>query len=125
MSNVLVVDDSIFIRNILKDMLTRLGIAAIDEAADGLEAVEKVRTNNYDLIFMDIMMPKMDGLQAIKEIRAVNPQQDIVICTSAGQEKIVNEAVSNGAKELVLKPFDVVEIKEIVTKYLGAQGESA
>lgn len=115
---VLVVDDSIFIRNILKDMLGRLGIPSIDEASDGLEAVEKVRTHNYDLIFMDIMMPKMDGLQAIKEIRAVNPDQNIVICTSAGQDKVVNEAVSNGAKELILKPFDMVEVKEILTKYI-------
>jgi two-component system, chemotaxis family, chemotaxis protein CheY len=120
MPDILIVDDSIFIRNILKDMLSRLGFTNVDEAADGLEAVEKAKKNEYKLIFMDIMMPRMDGLQAIKEIKAVNSEQNIVICTSAGQEKIVNEAVSSGAKELILKPFDLVEIKQIIEKYLVA-----
>ncbi len=119
MSNVLVVDDSVFIRNILKDMLGRLGIQDVDEATDGLDAVEKSKEKEYSLIFMDIMMPRMDGLQAIKEIIGLNPDQRIVVCTSAGQEKIVNEAVESGAKELILKPFDMVEVKEIVNKYLS------
>ncbi|MFW5990642.1 MAG: response regulator [Nanoarchaeota archaeon] len=123
MTSVLVVDDSIFIRNILKDMLGRLGVQEIKEASDGLEAVEKVREGNFDLIFMDVMMPKMDGLQAIKEIMAINPEQKIVVCTSAGQDKIVNEAVESGAKELILKPFDLEEVRGIVDKYLGETSE--
>ncbi len=123
MPEVLIVDDSVFIRNILKDMLGRLGVQEIDEASDGLDAVEKTRRNNYSLIFMDIMMPKMDGLQAIREIMAANPEQEIIVCTSAGQEKIVNEAVEAGAKELILKPFDMVEVKEITNKYLSKGGE--
>ncbi|MGM5482515.1 MAG: response regulator [Nanobdellota archaeon] len=118
MTSVMVVDDSIFIRNILKDMLKRLGIDDVSEASDGLEAVENARSGNYDLIFMDVMMPKMDGLQAIKEIIALNPEQKIVVCTSAGQDKISNEAIESGAKELVLKPFDLEEVKGVVNKYL-------
>lgn len=123
MSSVLVVDDSIFIRNILKDMLGRLGVQELDEAADGLEAVEKTRSGNFELIFMDVMMPKMDGLQAIKEIKAINPEQKIIVCTSAGQDKIVNEAVESGAKELILKPFDLEEVRGIVDKYLSDKGQ--
>lgn len=123
MTSVLIVDDSIFIRNILKDMLGRLGVEDIHEASDGLEAVEETRSGNYDLIFMDVMMPKMDGLQAIKEIKAINPDQQIVVCTSAGQDKVVNEAVESGAKELVLKPFDLSEVRGIVDKYLSGSKE--
>jgi len=120
---ILVADDEYAIRELVE--LTLEEDYIVIKAEDGEEALEKANNeaNRPDLIILDVMMPKMDGLQAIREIMAANPEQEIIVCTSAGQEKIVNEAVEAGAKELILKPFDMVEVKEITNKYLSKGGE--
>ncbi|MBN2458321.1 response regulator [Candidatus Woesearchaeota archaeon] len=119
MIRILVVDDSAFIRKMLTSTLTKFGVHKIDEASDGYEAIQLARTNNYNLIFMDIMMPKMDGIQSIKNIIMFNPEAKIVVCTSAGQEQVVSESVKAGAKDVITKPFEPELIKKILQKYLG------
>ncbi len=114
---VMVVDDSLFMRSIIKNVLTEAGITDIAEAADGEEAIIKYKELKPGLMFMDIMMPKKTGLEALKDIIAVDANAKIVMCTSVGQEKIVQEAVESGAVDFITKPFKSEDIKEIIAKY--------
>ena len=114
---VLVADDSAFMRNIIKDVLSQVNVTDVIEAADGEEAVTRYKETTPNLVFMDIMMPKKTGLVALREIRAEFETANIVMCTSVGQEKVVQEAVEGGASDFITKPFKPDDIKEIVRKY--------
>ena len=114
---ILVADDSAFMRNIIKNILTQNGVTDITEAQDGQEAINKFKEINPNLIFMDIMMPNKTGLEALKEIRATNPEAKIIMCTSVGQEKIVQEAVESGAEDFIIKPFKQEDIQEVLKNY--------
>ena len=114
---ILVSDDSAFMRSIIKNILTQSGITDITEAVDGADAVKKYGEIKPNLVFMDIMMPNMTGLEALKAIMATDPNAKIVMCTSVGQEKVVQEAVETGATDFVTKPFKPEDIKEIIAKF--------
>lgn len=115
-ANIMVVDDSAFMRNMLKNIITQAGGIIVGEAGDGKEATEKVDQLNPQIIFMDIMMPVMNGLDALKDIKSRRPEIKVVMCTSAGQEKIISEAVEAGASEFVKKPFKPDEIAQVLSK---------
>jgi len=119
---ILTVDDSAFMRNIVKNALTGTSVGEISEAGSADEAVAKFKEKQPDLTFMDIVMPGKTGLDALKEIRAINPNAKVVMCTSVGQEKIVEEAVNAGAYDFITKPFKPEEIKNVVAKISGEAG---
>ncbi len=114
---VLIVDDEQVIRFVLHEALAKEGYE-IEEASDGEEAVLKVRNNSFDLIILDIKMPKMDGIEALKAIHKLNPRIPVVMITAYGTTKIALSAMREGAFDYFTKPFDVAEIRIIVKRAL-------
>lgn len=117
MANILVTDDAAFMRKVLADVLIKSG-HNVDEACDGQDAVDKSKAKDYDLITLDITMPNMDGIQALKNIRANKPAQRCIMVSAMGQQAMVIEAIQNGAKDFVVKPFQADRVKEAVSKAL-------
>ena len=119
MAKIMLVDDAAFMRMMIKNTLTQQGYTDIVEAQDGAEAVTKFDEENPDLVFMDITMPNMDGLQALKKIKEGHPDAKIVMCTAMGQETLVLDAIKCGAKDFIVKPFTPERIAETAQKFLG------
>ncbi len=119
MAKILLVDDASFMRMMIKDALTKNGYSDIYEAADGVEAVAKYTEIHPDLVIMDITMPNMDGLGALKAIKQMDPSANVVMCSAMGQEAMVIEAIKSGAKDFIVKPFKPDRILKTVTTVLG------
>ena len=119
MAKIMIVDDAAFMRMMIKNTLTKNGFSDFVEAQDGAEAVEKYDAEKPDMVFMDITMPNMDGLQALKKIKEGNPDARIVMCTAMGQPSMVVEAIKYGAKDFIVKPFNAERIVEAVSQILG------
>ena len=115
---VMLVDDAAFMRMMLKDILGNNGYQIIGEAENGMVAVDKYSELKPDITIMDITMPEMDGLQAVKEIRTKDPQAKIIMCSAMGQQTMVIEAIQSGAKDFVVKPFQPERVLEAVGKAL-------
>ncbi len=115
---ILLVDDAAFMRKVIKDTLTKAGYTEIFEAVDGADAVAKYDEILPDLVLMDITMPNMDGLEALKAIRGKYSDACIVMCTAMGQESMVMDAVRSG-KDFIVKPFKEDRILKTVTSLLG------
>ena len=111
---ILLVDDAAFMRKMIKDTLSKNGYTELFEAVDGADAVEKFGEIGPDLVIMDITMPNMDGLEALKAIRA-----NVVMCSAMGQESMVMDAVRSGAKDFIVKPFKPDRVLKTVTNILG------
>lgn len=118
MARVLVVDDAQFMRVRLRKLLEQDG-HEVFEAANGVEAVEAYETIRPDLVFMDITMPEMDGITALKAIREKDAGAKVVMCSSLGQKSAVLEALKAGAKDFIVKPFDPQKILAAVKKQVG------
>jgi len=116
---ILVVDDAAFMRMMIKDILTKNGYEVVGEASDGLQAIEKFRETNPDLITMDITMPEMDGITALKEIKKINPAAKVIMCSAMGQQAMVIDAIQAGAKDFIVKPFQADRVIEAIKKTLG------
>lgn len=114
----LVVDDSSFMRTVLKDILLENGLSKVYEARDGKEAVEAYRKHRPDIVTMDIIMPGTNGLWAMKTILGIDPKAKIIVVTSIGQENIVEQAMKFGAKDYVKKPFEPTAIATVVDRLL-------
>lgn len=119
MAKILCVDDAAFMRMMVKNTLTQNGYTDIYEAADGLQAVEKYDEIHPDLVIMDITMPNMDGLEALKAIKAKDPGANVVMCSAMGQEAMVVEAIKAGAKDFIVKPFKPDRIVKTVSSIIG------
>lgn len=117
---ILLVDDAAFMRKVIKDTLTKAGYSEIYEAVDGADAVAKYSEIQPDLVMMDITMPNMDGLEALKTIRAKDGNANIVMCTAMGQESMVMDAIRSGAKDFIVKPFKEDRILKTVAGILGS-----
>lgn len=113
---ILITDDALFMRVTLKNILTQNGYEVVGEASNGREAVELYEQLKPDVVFLDITMPEMDGLAALKAIRAKDPNAYVVMCTAMGQKQVVLEAIQNGAKDFIVKPFQPERIVEAVQK---------
>lgn len=120
MSNgILIVDDASFMRMMIKDILTKNGFNILGEADNGLKAVEKYKELDPDLVIMDITMPEMDGIHAVKEIKKINSNARIIMCSAMGQQAMVIEAIQAGAKDFIVKPFQPDRVVEAVKKVLS------
>lgn len=117
--SVLVVDDEIFFRNVLKELLVRNGYVIAGEAADGDEAVMIYGECAPSLVLMDIYMPKKNGIEAIREILAVDPAAKILVCSGTGYDDDINAAISIGAKGIIYKPFYEEEILATIKEQIG------
>ena len=117
--NILVCDDAAFMRMMIKDILTKNGYNIAGEAENGLKAVEKYNETKPDLVLMDITMPEMDGIQALKKIKEMDPAAKVVMCSAMGQQAMVIEAIQSGAKDFIVKPFHAERVLEAVKKVVG------
>ena len=116
---ILLVDDAAFMRMMLKDTLSKEGYTDLFEAVDGADAVDKFGEIGPDLVIMDITMPNMDGLEALKAIRAKDPNANVVMCSAMGQESMVMDAVRSGAKDFIVKPFKPDRVLKTVSSIVG------
>jgi two-component system chemotaxis response regulator CheY len=119
MSRVLIVDDATFMRMMIKDILLKNGLEVVGEAENGLVAIEKYQELKPDLVTMDITMPEMDGIAAIKEIKKIDPHAKIIICSAMGQQMMVMEAIQAGARDFVVKPFQQDRVLQALQKALA------
>ncbi|HHW71079.1 MAG TPA: response regulator [Clostridiales bacterium] len=117
--NILLVDDAAFMRMMLKDILTKNGYEVIGEAENGAKALEKYKETMPDLVIMDITMPEVDGIQAVKDIMAFDKDAKIIMCSAMGQQAMVIEAIQAGAKDFIVKPFQAARVIEAVKKIIG------
>src|SRR5664279_4912419 len=116
---VLVCDDAIFMRTMISDILQQSGFDVIGEAETGVEAVAQYRKLKPDLVTMDIVMPDMGGIDAVREITKFDPSARILMCSAMGQQALVVEAIQAGAKDFVVKPFQPSRVLEAVQRVLG------
>ena len=118
MTKVLVTDDAAFMRMQLKDMLSKLGYEVVGEAENGQVAIEKYQELQPDVVTMDITMPEMDGIAAVKEIKKINPAAKVIMCSAMGQQNMVLEAIQAGANDFIVKPFSAERVEEALSKIL-------
>ena len=116
---ILVVDDAAFMRMMIKDILTKNGYEVVAEASDGMQAVEKYLELQPDLVTMDITMPEMDGITALKKIKEVDPNAVVIMCSAMGQQAMVIDAIQAGAKDFIVKPFQADRVIEAIKKAIG------
>lgn len=119
MSKILIVDDAVFMRKVIRDLLTENNYTDLIEAEDGTQAVAKYAEEKPDLVIMDITMPSLDGIETIKQIREINPDATILMCSAMGHEVMVQEALTHGAKDFVVKPFKPERVIRAVKSLLG------
>ena len=113
--NILICDDAAFMRMMIKDILTKNGYNIVGEAENGAKAVEKYSELKPDLVLMDITMPEMDGIEALKKIKASDPNASIIMCSAMGQQAMVIESIQSGAKDFIVKPFQADRVLEAVS----------
>jgi len=118
-SRVLIVDDAAFMRMMLKNILTKAGFEVAGEAANGNEAIERYKDLLPDLVTMDITMPEMDGLQALKSIKTIDPKAKVIMASAMGQQSMVIEAIQSGAVDFIVKPFNEERVIEAIKRAIG------
>ena len=117
--NILICDDAAFMRMMIKDILSKNGYNVVGEAENGAVAVEKYSETNPELVLMDITMPEMDGIQALKKIKEKDPSASVIMCSAMGQQAMVIESIQAGAKDFIVKPFQADRVLEAVKKVVG------
>ncbi|MFA1820665.1 response regulator [Virgibacillus oceani] len=115
---ILIVDDAAFMRMMIKDILTKNGFEVVGEAQDGVQAVEKYKELTPDLVTMDITMPEMDGITALKQIKEENNEAKVIMCSAMGQQTMVIDAIQAGAQDFIVKPFQEDRVIEAIQKVL-------
>jgi two-component system chemotaxis response regulator CheY len=117
--NIMICDDAAFMRMMIKDILTKNGYNVAAEAENGARAVEKYSEVKPDLVMMDITMPEMDGIQALKKIKEMDPSATVIMCSAMGQQAMVIESIQSGARDFIVKPFQADRVIEAVKKAVG------
>jgi two-component system chemotaxis response regulator CheY len=113
---VLIVDDAIFMRKMISDILVENGMEVVGEADTGAKAVEKYMELRPDLVTMDIIMPEMNGIDAVRKVMEFDSKARIVMCSALGQQALVQEAITAGAKDFLIKPFNAARVVEVIAK---------
>lgn len=116
---VLIVDDAAFMRMMIKKMITKEGFVVVAEAANGKEAIEAYKEHSPDIVLLDITMPIMDGIEALKGIKSVDEDANVIMCSAMGQQAMVMEAIKCGAKDFIVKPFKSDRVIESLNKALN------
>ena len=119
---VLIADDAAFMREMLRDILSDGDYEVVAEASDGVETVEKFDEHTPDLVTLDIVMPRKNGIDALREILAAHPTACIVMCSALGQEALVAEALESGARDFLVKPFKPEQVRTVVDRALHKGG---
>jgi len=120
---ILIADDLSFMRMFQKEILQKRGYTVVGEAADGHEAVEKYRVLRPDIVLLDITMPNMNGLEAMRSIFAADPGARVIMCSALGQQNLVMEALKAGAKDFIVKPFKPERMLSAIEKALQDPGQ--
>ncbi len=118
-AKVLIADDAIFMRTMIKDILTKSGYSVCGEAATGIEAVEQYKKLKPDLVTMDIVMPELGGIEAVREIIKFDSNAKILMCSAMGQKTLVMDAIKNGAKDFIVKPFQASRVLEAIENIIS------
>jgi two-component system, chemotaxis family, chemotaxis protein CheY len=116
---VLICDDAIFMRTMIGDILSQAGFEIVGEAETGIQAIDRYRELRPDLVTMDIVMPDMGGIDAVREIMKEAPEARILMCSAMGQQALVIEAIQAGARDFVVKPFQPSRVLEAVQRVLS------
>jgi two-component system chemotaxis response regulator CheY len=116
---VLVVDDAVFMRTVLKKMLVEDGYEVCGEAGNGLEAIKLAKELTPDVVTLDITMPEMDGVTALPKIMEVSPNSKVIMCSAMGQQPMVVEAIKNGAKDFIVKPFQKARVVQAIENVMS------
>ena len=114
--SVMIVDDSFFMRKILSKMLEMIGCTVIAQAEDGVEAVAKYLELRPQVVFMDLVMPNKDGIEATREIVSLDKRAKVVMCSTLGHQDLIKAALDSGARDVVFKPYEVDNIKQVLDK---------
>lgn len=122
MAGILLIDDAQLMRNMMRTILEDAGYVVCGEAASGRQGIEKYKMCRPQLVFCDIMMDDMDGLECLRAIKAEDNSADVIMCTSRGSSYYVKEALSAGAKEFLLKPVHATELLRITERHIGKPG---
>ncbi len=118
MATILLADDIAFIKMVQREVLEEAGYQIIAEAVDGIEVVQKYEQLHPDVVIMDITMPRMDGLKAMKAILTKDPKARIIVCSALGQQQLIIEAIKTGAKDFIVKPFNPERFLKAIEKAL-------
>jgi two-component system chemotaxis response regulator CheY len=116
---ILIVDDTAFMRMMLKDIFTKNGYEVVGEAGDGKDGVEKFKELSPDLVTMDITMPEMNGIEALQAIKEHDGNATVVMCSAMGQQAMVVEAIQKGARDFIVKPFQPERVIQAIQKAIG------
>ncbi len=121
---VLIVDDAMFMRNMIAEIFNGKKYGEEDyqvvaEAENGIEAVDMYKEHNPDIVTMDIVMPEMTGIEALKEIMSMDSDANVIMCSALGQDSLVMEALDAGAKDFIVKPFQPEKVLDVVIRILG------
>ena len=117
--NILICDDAAFMRMMIKDILSKNGYNVVGEAENGQKGLEKYNELKPDLVLMDITMPEMDGIAALKAIKSADANAKVIMCSAMGQQAMVIESIQAGAKDFIVKPFQADRVLEAVKKVVG------
>jgi two-component system chemotaxis response regulator CheY len=119
--NILIADDLKFIKLVLRDLVEKAGFRVVGEASNGEEAVELYQDKRPDVVLMDITMPKVDGLAAMKKILKIDPEAKIIMCSALGQQSLIVQALRLGAKDFIVKPFREERVIASIKKILDIE----
>lgn len=114
--SILVCDDSILARKNMSGILNAIGCTNIREVSNGQAAVDSVKEQHIDIVFLDIIMPVKDGITATKEIKEISPDTVVIICSSVGTQKHLREAIKAGAKDFIQKPVEANMVKQVIDR---------